>query len=100
MAHGVPGSFHPHLLSCSTALGAGEECDRNKLQCIPILLPSVNVGLEMLEFGLSLDVHINGMCNWQTKRFSFMYISSGMMPREGMHLGFSFSTDRVCLITS
>ena len=57
------------------ALGTGEECGRNKLQSIPILLPSVNVGLEMLGFGLSQDVHIDGMYNWQTKRFSFMYIS-------------------------
>ena len=48
------------------------ECGRNKLQSIPILLPSVNVGLEMVGFGLSQDVYIDGMYNWQTKRFSFM----------------------------
>ena len=69
------------MISCSTALGAGGECDRNKLQSIPILLPSMNVGLEVLGFGLWQDIHIDGMYNWQTKRFSFMYVSSGMVPR-------------------
>ena len=71
-AHCDADSFASTLDQLQHGLRCRWECGRNKLQSIPILLPSVNVGLEMVGFGLSQDVYIDGMYNWQTKRFSFM----------------------------
>ena len=126
--------LHPHLINCSTALGAGgsvvgTSCHR------------CNIGLGMLGFGLSQDFQTNatrlarlviscraalvggscsstccflvksshqtspmvlscvdGMYNWQTKRSSIMYISSGMVsvvPR----LEKASSTDRSAFLS-
>ena len=133
--------LHPHLINCSTALGAGGSVVGTGCSLSPSCCHPCNIGLGMLGFGLSQDFQTNatrlarlviwcraalvggscsstccfllksghrtslmalscvyGMYNWQTKRSSVMYISSGMVsvvPR----LEKAWSTDRSALFS-